>query len=212
MEYKKTAVIFDTQANLASLGEQTNILLFEKTDDGWSVTDEIPFGIDYTQGLSSVRNQVNGLIQSLEDCKIIIGKGISGIPYSVFDKMGFCVFETDTFNASTLDEVVLDIIKEEQINQQKLEQINSLGPSETEISGVYTINLIELQLKYPDVSSKKLLRPFLSDTPFYSLEIICNHIPPWLLTELPEKNMEHTQETLPNGTEHMVITPKVCKE
>jgi hypothetical protein len=47
-------------------------------------------------------------------------------------------------------------------------------------AGCYRISIKDIQEKDLGVSSKQVLLPFLREGGFYSLEVICNHVPPWL--------------------------------
>ena len=50
--------------------------------------------------------------------------------------------------------------------------------------GDISLNLEEVMLKNPDLSSKKILIPYLKAKEFNNLDIIFSHIPKWFDTEL----------------------------
>ena len=56
-------------------------------------------------------------------------------------------------------------------------------PVETDIQGVYTLDLIKVQEEYPELSSKMILKSFIQTVPFIELTMTCRHVPPWLSQE-----------------------------
>ena len=55
--------------------------------------------------------------------------------------------------------------------------------------GYYLIDLNELQFTKPELTSKKAIIPFLDKFEFDTLEVICCHIPPWLIEKEKKKEI-----------------------
>ena len=86
------------------------------------------------------------------------------------------------------------------------------APTPTDIPGVYTINLMEVQAAHPDITSKKALRPFLASTPFVELEIICGHMPPWLEEHMRQHHLTCARTRQDDGTVRARISQALCGE
>jgi Fe-only nitrogenase accessory protein AnfO len=65
--------------------------------------------------------------------------------------------------------------------------------------GDFSLNMEEILLKNPELTSKKILIPYLKNGEFNSLDIICSHIPKWFYTDLGVLGFEYeTVKELPN--------------
>jgi Fe-only nitrogenase accessory protein AnfO len=191
----KIAIIVNSKSELTDFEEGSSIMLYNKFNDTWQVEDIVSYSLAPLSSISDTRDCVKTVISNLKDCKIIIAKTMSGIPYIIFDKMGFAIFETSDISDAILDEILSDV--EEYSNKKNLASIElPTTPVETEIPGVYFLNLIELQEKHPEISSKKALKAFIENAHFSKLEIICSHIPPWLENYFSPKRLSYIMETL----------------
>lgn len=160
--------------------EGTHIFIYTKHDDKWSITKKVPIKIDFSLGMIVLREQVRNLAIELGECNIIAGKELQGIPYSVFDRMGFHIFDITEFNEETLNAILFDILTGDELERMRKETIEKAKPVETSTPGIYFLDLIALQEKFPEVSSKKALQNFFKEIPFLELELVCSHLPPWI--------------------------------
>ncbi|MDD2335566.1 MAG: Fe-only nitrogenase accessory protein AnfO [Geobacteraceae bacterium] len=78
--------------------------------------------------------------------------------------------------------------------------------------GHYRINLAEVLNNDPRLNSKQVLVPFMEETPFLKLEILCDHPPRWFSTELKNLNLMAEFETHDTSGRwlKLVIVPKTC--
>ena len=190
------AVIVNSESELTNFEEGSSIILYNKlNDDDWQVEHIISYSLAPLSSISDTSDCVKSVISNLKDCKIIIAKTMSGIPYIIFDRMGFAIFETSDISNAILDEILSDV--EEYSNKKNLALMElPTSPVETEIPGVYFLNLIELQQKRPEISSKKALKTFIENTQFSKLEIICSHLPPWLENYFSPNRLSYIMEPL----------------
>lgn len=204
---EKIAVTFKGQTDLAKLSEANTLIVFEKRKNDWIARKQIPYQIDLSTNLQDIRNQVRNLITKLDDCKIIVSQSITGLAYNVFDRMGFHIFEIPSFQTTILNEILMDI--NNNTENIKRDEAIPTTPIET-VDGIYFLDLIQLLENRPDISSKKALQPFLHNTPFVKLDVLCSHLPPWLET------FEYTNQfdiiRKKRGAAILVtITKKICK-
>ncbi|MDF2564776.1 MAG: Fe-only nitrogenase accessory protein AnfO [Massilibacillus sp.] len=204
---EKIAVTFKGKNDLANLTQADTLMVFEKRDTDWIARKEIPYQIDLSTNLQEIRNQVRNLITKLDDCNIIVSQSITGLVYNVFDRMGFHIFEVPTFQKTVLNDILMDINN----NTENIERNEAIPttPIET-VDGIYFLDLIQLQANRPDISSKKALQPFLHNTPFIKLDMLCSHLPPWL--ENTEYKSAFDIVNKKSGSAMLVtITKKICK-
>lgn len=203
----KIAVIMNDEIKIDSFIDGAIISLYENKGASWFVSKSILVCINFRMELSLVRKEIQKLIAELDDCKIIVGKSISGLAYQMFDQMGFDIFEIDEFSPTIFDKIIFDI---KISSVSKDDSTIPLIPMETNIPGVYFLDLITLQQQNPEVSSKMALQPFLTSTPFLQLDVNCVHLPLWIEKFVTEKGMELKSENMINGEIQASITKIGC--
>lgn len=206
----KIAVIVNAEKSTSSFENGCKLNLYYKDNNNWQLMKDIDYSLDTNISLSEIRDYIRSVILKLEDCKIVIGKTVSGLPYNVFDRMGFAIFEVENISDALLDEIFSEV---EASTNERINSYSKLStsPVETEINGIYFLNLIELQEKHPEISSKKALQSFISSTPFYRLELICSHVPPWFEGYFPQKKLTYSLEELEKNKYKVTIFKKVCE-
>jgi Fe-only nitrogenase accessory protein AnfO len=76
-------------------------------------------------------------------------------------------------------------------------------------SGMFQINLVEVQQKNSSLNSQEILLPFLEGKKdFIELEIICMHVPKWLDRELETLNLELYTEDRKDEFCHVFLSRK----
>ncbi|EPR12021.1 Fe-only nitrogenase accessory protein AnfO [Ruminiclostridium papyrosolvens] len=205
---KQIAVIVNDEEELSPFEKGSLINIYNKNNTQWQLYKEVRYYINTNMSLSDLRENIKSLIMELEDCKIIVGKVMSGLAYNIFDRMGFAIFEAKDITSCVLDDIYNEVssLKAETANSKQV----ALSPVQTEENGVFYINLMELQAKHPEISSKKALKPFLETTPFFRLEVICSHVPPWFDNILPELDLSYSIEENGDNKYKVSILNNVC--
>ncbi len=201
--YDKIAVILDKGANVSSFGSDSSVFLFVKVGPYWQIAREIPFAAAPGEPISSIRSKMENLTRQMKDCKIIAGKSVSGLAFHILDRMEFQIFEIDSLSDDVLDGILFDI-SSARTQRERLCQTHT-GPVQTDTPGHYFLDLISLQRSSPEISSKQALQPFLRNTPFLQLELVCSHVPPWL-----ENNPELTVRTVAQHEKTYATIIKKC--
>lgn len=209
--HKEIGVFVDESGTAASLYNPGKIVVYRKGQGRWKVIKEMEFSLDKSLGLKNLRIQMEEVIRVLDDCKIFVGLTLAGIPYFALEKADFSIWE---FEGKPMDFLDYILEQEEKAELEKLVQKESMIiPFPKEISsGCYEINLKEIQANNSGITSKQVLIPFLRNGKFYSLEIICNHIPPWLESELATGGLKGESIRITNNEMKVVITKKCCYE
>jgi len=193
---------------LSSVEHCTEIFLFEKEGGTWRICGKQPFRLEGSSP-SEIRDSVRSLILELGSCSVVVAKSVAGIPYHVFDRMGFSVFEAETLSDGLLDGLLLDV---EQAQKHLSGEQTATEPVSMDDEGRWFLDLISLQEKHPEISSKQALRSFLQKKTFFELQLLCTHLPPWLGAELSARHLGCTVEARTGGQLEVTISRALCKE
>jgi len=176
----KIAVFTDKASGLCDFFNANRFIIYEKQTDKWTITGEADFERIIPSSPMRTRKMTEELLPMIDGCHIIAGGTLVGIPYSVFDMSGKHIFQINVINDTIFDEIVNDIKNADAQRNLKERIIKEARPVETATPGVYSLDLIALQIECPEVTSKKAMADFLENTPFLELQLICKHIPPWI--------------------------------
>lgn len=218
------AVLLDEWQQLTSFFETTFIYIYEKICE-WEVTQIIEVKDLSCEGKNDIKNFTVELIEKLKCCKVIVGTLIIGVPYYLLTRAGYELLEAPSFTILLLEQICEDYCKsqekEREINEWKeqlivsnRENLLSEGnisrtPTPLDEAGNYFCDLIAVQKTYPEISSKKVLLPFFSNTLFQSLKIKCSHVMPWLEDYLEQRNLI-ANTNREQGNYIIIITHKLC--
>lgn len=180
--------------------------IFEKVGEQWQAVRTASFSPITGNTIEKLRKEAEAIMTLAEDAKAVLCRELSGIPFSVFNQNGYCIFCSEKADQDTFDGMIKDIEESDEKRRRKEAMIQNAGPVETQTPGIYFLDLVQLQKECPEISSKKALLPFLSHTPFLELQLVSAHIPPWLETyDSYEKKVLNG-----NGKVHITITRKQC--
>jgi hypothetical protein len=195
----KMAVIVGDDGNISAAGAGTEVVKYTKVGGTWREDSRMPYGIDLGKGLLAARDDLAAVCRELDDCKAVIGASVAGIPYQMFDKAGLSILEVKSFSADDLP-LLEGLLTSGQPIEETIE-----GPISTGNDGNFTFDMNEAQRKHPDRSSKMLLKDFLDNVPFYTLEVICKHVPPWIESMAPSAGFLLSSKTDAEGSVVLTI-------
>jgi len=176
----KIAVFVNKASGLCDFFDADKFMLFEKRADKWEAAGEPEFERITPSSPAKTRKMTEALLPLIEGCDILAGGLLVGIPYSVFDRAGKHIFQINGVDDAVFDGMVKDIQDADADRNMKEKIITETRPVETATPGVFSLDLIALQIKCPEVTSKKAMAEFLENTPFMELHLTCKHIPPWI--------------------------------
>lgn len=207
------SVILNSLGDTASVWDDAvRIQIYTRGSDGWEADKSIPIRFDRTRPFAALRSEMIGVAEKLGDAKIFVGKSVCGLAYQIFDRMGFQIIETDRFSPRLLDRILNEIDESDRCRKEEEAKSGKAAlPAETETPGFFFLNLIELQRKKPDISSKMALQPFFDTTPFDRLTILCHHLPPWLTPYISGKGWSLENRMTEAGAEQVTIFTDCCR-
>ncbi|SHE29732.1 Fe-only nitrogenase accessory AnfO family protein [Alkalibacter saccharofermentans] len=201
----KIACCLDKNDKIVSINDWSALKIFEIDNFKTRQVQEIFSSRSSSDSLSDRRNFANYVLSSLGDCKILLASKITGIFYNLLESAGFELWEVD----GDLSDILNSFIP-------MMDDTTPKNPSATQTGllkkdeGILTFNLKEALIQFPDASSKKLLLPLLEETPFFQLNVLCGHIPPWFETTLKNMGFDYKAVELENKLVKAVIEKKVC--
>lgn len=177
---EKIAVFMSQDKGMANFYDCDYVIVFVQTEAGFETERVVTLDKIVPENPAQIRREVEKTVEIVKDCKAAAFGEISGIPFSVFDMAGFCIFSVPDYSDETLAGIFSDMEEFRKAQCEKEEMIKKARPVETQIPGVYFFDLQKVQEACPEISSKKALKEFLDTIPFMELKLVCAHIPPWL--------------------------------
>ncbi len=209
---KAIAVILDDNERITVMNNAKKISVFYKTEQKWLLREELILPELFNGSLTEIRRGLEAVVKEIRkeirDCKLIVGKSITGLVFQVFNSAGFIISETDVFDMAILDNLYSDILKEIDAFQaeQKADKIPA-APVETEIKGNYFFDFNLLKSSDLPYTSKSTILPFLNSTSINRLEIICDHVMPWFEDEMKKRKLNFTVTMIKEGKCRVIVIP-----
>ncbi|MFA4859460.1 Fe-only nitrogenase accessory AnfO family protein [Methanoregula sp.] len=187
------AAIIGSDGRTVPLSEPGTVVVYRMVRGTWLAERRLPFSLNGDGGLAGLRNQTGELVAFLGTCKTLVAQSASGALFFGLAKAGFSVFEIAGSPPEFLSSVLLEAKEEQEGNVPVLDGADI--PAPLEISpGKYYISIREIQGKRPEMSSKQVLRSFVQAGAFSELEIICDHMPPWIEVDAERLGYDLTRE------------------
>lgn len=195
---------FLSAKGLCSFNQADRLIVFGRNDTGWIQAREIKLPVEPPASIREQRQRTEQLLSQIDDSRILVGQEISGIPYVVFDKAHFHIFQINQLSDEFFDAVVREVQSVESQKAANKEKLEQAAPVKTKQTGIYQLDLIKVQQEYPEITSKQALMGFLTKTSFVELHLHCRHTPPWI-----ERDRRFTIEKRPAAHhEYIVVRPK----
>ncbi|KUK63654.1 Fe-only nitrogenase accessory AnfO family protein [Methanoculleus sp.] len=189
----EVAVLLDADGFSGRFSEPGKIVVYRKCGPSFTAEREMEFALDPDEGLAELRSRMDELLQFLGPCRIFVAKSASGAVYFELEKAGCSVWEV----SGRPDEFLDSVLKGEEEAESAAAPAVEI-PVPVEVSpGNYFISIKEVQGKAPFVSSKQVLQEFICRAGFDALEVVCDHVPPWI--EMEAERRGYAMETEPHG-------------
>lgn len=187
----KIAVFVDASGDTLSFDSSGIVVIYENHNADWQPIDKVPLYIDKEMNLASVRESIYMIAPELVGCKAFVSKRRMGIFNAIFEEeLHIRLFAIQGSPIPFLNDIrktinseIIEAIKRIELNREKKDSSDPISVGNS-LKGCYQINLVKVQAKDASLNSKEILLPFLQNTPFRELEVICMHIPKWFDKEL----------------------------
>ncbi len=196
----KISVVESNNQKTSSIFEPGFIVTYEEDGEEWKVLNKFENKVCNAKSIAEVRMAVQNTIKQLGNVKIVVASEIPGIAFGIFEVSGFEIFLVKKNGFDALDSVkkeMLEMIAEQQDKSSKFDIMQFLEPGMNK--GDFCINMEKILSKNPQLTSKKILLPYLKNGEFNRLDVICSHIPKWFTKDLSVLGFEYeTVNSLPN--------------
>lgn len=172
----EVAVLLDADGCSGVLSEPGKVVVYRKCGPAFTADREMELAFDPEGGLAELRAKMSELLRFLGPCRIFVAQSASGAVYFELEKAGCSVWEVSGRPDEFLDGVLRG---EEEAESAAAPAVEIPVPVEVS-PGRFFISIKEVQGKAPFVSSKQVLQEFICRADFNALEVICDHVPPWI--------------------------------
>ena len=187
------AVIMGSDGRTVPISEPGTVVVYRRARGTWLAERNLAFSLEPDSGLAGLRMRTGELIAFLGTCRTLVAQSASGALFFGLEKAGFSVYEIAGNPPEFLNSVWQDA-KDEQEARAPLPAGADI-PAPLEIApGKYYISIRGIQGNRPEVSSKQVLRPFVQHGGFAELEILCDHVPPWIDADAAQQGYLLTSE------------------
>lgn len=205
---REIAVFVSEDGYTAPMYESGKVVVFRKKENRWELNRSENFGLQ-PGGVKELRNQMSQVLAFLGECKIFAAKSITGVAYFELERMQVSVWEISGNPENFLDDM-WDREEKNELHESRSDNIQ-LPPLTELFPGCYRISLTEIQTRDTGLTTKQALMPVLNKGNFYSLEILCNHLPPWLDLELEGGNYKAHTERISKNEIRVLVIPADCQ-
>ncbi len=196
----KISVVESNDQKTSSIFEPGFIVTYEEDGGEWKVLNRFENKVCSAKSIAAVRMAVEDTIKQLDNVKIVVASEIPGIASGIFEVAGFAIFLVEKSGFDVLDSVkkeMREIIEKQQGKPSKFDIMQFLEPGTNK--GDFCLNMEKILSKNPQLTSKKILLPYLKNGEFNRLDVICSHISKWFTTNLRVLGFEYeTVNSLPN--------------
>lgn len=207
---KEIAVHTGAGGETAAINSPGKVVVYCKRMGIWGVERTTAFSLAQEKGLREMRKQMAELVNGLGDCKIFVARAITGVPYYELEKAGCSIWEFDGKPEVFLDHI---LAKEEEADAEAHTAVSFVPPVPEHMgSGCYHISIKEIQESETGFTTKQVLLPLLRKMDFYQLNIVCNHVPPWLEAETMTGGLILSTEKIAPGEMRATLRKAVCGE
>ncbi len=174
----KISVVESNDQKTSSIFEPGFIVTYEEDGGEWKVLNRFENKVCSAKSIAAVRMAVEDTIKQLDNVKIVVASEIPGIASGIFEVAGFEIFLVEKSGFDVLDSVkkeMGEIIEKQQEKPSKFDIMQFLEPGMNK--GDFCLNMEKILSKNPQLTSKKILLPYLKNGEFNRLDVICSHIP-----------------------------------
>lgn len=197
------AVMLNPEGMTTGLTSPGAVAIYTRRQSSWEPARIMPFSLDSAGGIAEVREKIADLIVFLGECRIFVTRAVSGAIFFELQKAGCGVWEIHGAPHEFLEQVWT----EEEKQSEALPSAAIDIPVPVEIGpGQYYISIRDIQGKHPEVSSKQVLQKFIRNGRFHKLEVICDHVPPWIALESSCCEFTMQSDLIGRGEVKLILT------
>ncbi|MFD2113770.1 Fe-only nitrogenase accessory protein AnfO [Thiorhodococcus fuscus] len=186
----KIAAYIDSQRQPLSPQEPGVLRLFAYQNGAWNQLSDTAFAGIGAGSISELTQRTEQLGTLLDGAEALLVRDVKGIAVTLLQNLGLRLWRLDGPPEAALDAV------QHELEQSEIEMPDPARFFESgDIEGTYRIDLAAALASDSGLNSQIVLIPFLEQTDFRRLEVVCDHPPRWLDKQLPALGLDWEQET-----------------
>jgi Fe-only nitrogenase accessory protein AnfO len=197
------ATILDGSGCSSDLSEPGTIVVFQKQGCSFEAVREMGFTIHHCVDLKDLRHKVAELLEFMGSCRILVARSVHGALYFELEKAGISTWEISGRPEDFLGQVWND--EEHNLSGAEPVFVADIPAPEQKSPGYFFISIREVQVNRPEISSKQVLQQFVQQGAFTELEIVCDHVPPWIEVEALRRGYELVKESIASHEQKVII-------
>lgn len=206
------AVFVNAEGFTASLKEEGVIRVYaqDPSTGAWGLAKEFEFSLVKSTSLPQLRSVIQNMVERIGSCRVFAAREVAGQLYNILEANKFNLYEVEGKPEQFLDSILA--AEEEEKQRVAASEINSRlsqpNPEKTAVPGAYFLDLKAALISDPNLTSKKILLPFLAKKEFEVLEVVCGHVPKWFDSELEAQGFKSAVSKLDENEYKVVISLK----
>ncbi|EGV29514.1 Fe-only nitrogenase accessory protein AnfO [Thiorhodococcus drewsii AZ1] len=198
----KIAACIDSQGQPLSPQEPGVLRLFAHQDGTWQQLSDTAFKGIGAGSISELTQRTEQLGSLLDGAEALLVRDVKGIAVTLLQNLGLRLWRLDG-----PPEAALDAVRHE-IEQSAIEMPDPARFFESgDSKGTYRIDLAAVLASDSSLNSQIVLIPFLEQTDFRRLEVVCDHPPRWLDKQLPALGLDWEQQETQDSAYRLLIRP-----
>jgi Fe-only nitrogenase accessory protein AnfO len=201
------AALLDADGQAVTPATGGTVHVFEDVDGFWTVGRTLEFEPIGNHSMDDLRHRVEQLCEWLGECTVLAAGVTNG-----YYRVTFASFGVTLWPVRGTPEQFIDLIAGayRQAATQPAEVVEEEPPIKVvelpHRAGHFRVDLRNAMGKPGAHTSKEVLLPFLAETNFRQLEVLCDHVPKWFARVLPEYQLTSKEQTRDDYV-HVVIYP-----
>lgn len=201
----KIAVFLDEEGQILPFYSSGIVEIYSDEESGWECVNQIPLDLTVQKDLVDVQVKVQLLASDFEDCTLLVVQNIKGLPLVLLQEAGIGIWKAEGKFSCEMFHFVKGKLEAAIKAQEKKVVRPSLVGDEQEAE--YEIDMIPLLSGDRSLNSIDILVPFMQETNFRKLQIICSHLPKWFNRALEAFELTSRQEEVAPDVLRVTVNP-----
>lgn len=192
----KIAALLDRFGRAATPSAGGTLYIYERQGSNWVTSERVTFSTVEHLSMQELRRYLAEVSGWLGDCKVVAARASHGYYRVAFGSLGVALWAVRGVPQDFIEQIEGFYAHADAAAQQ-----TEPAPPPAAIepipgrAGHYRLDLREAMAVKGAHNSRRVLLPFFRDTSFVRLEMVCDHVPRWFDSELPELGLRATVES-----------------
>lgn len=204
------AVFLNDDRDILPFSSSGIVEIYKKEQFNWHCVNQIPFDLSFQKDLREFQTTVKLLTSEFENCKLLIVENVKSLPLALLRESGIGIWKAEgKFTPRLADFVTTKLENAMKYQEKEIVRPKLVGNKE---DAMYFIDLIPLLHGDRRLNSIDILIPFIKDTNFKTLQIICSHLPKWFNYAVEVFRLSCSKQQLETDVWQVTLHPLIWVE